>query len=73
MPSYTLYILTAFSLIFVIEGLVYALFPDTVRKMMAVALSIPPRQLRLFGAIMAAAGLCLIWAMHTLLQKQAAW
>ena len=69
MSGFTLYILTAFSLIFVIEGLIYAIFPEGVRRMMALALSIPPRQLRLFGAAMAAAGLCLAWIMHALLQK----
>lgn len=67
--GFSLYILTSFSLIFVIEGLVYALFPDAVRKMMAIALGLPPQQLRIFGITMAAIGLCLIWAMQALLQK----
>ena len=69
MSGFTLYILTAFSLILVIEGLLYMLFPDAVRKIMALALSLPPQQLRIFGTAMAAAGLCLIWAIQALLQK----
>jgi len=66
MNSFTLYIMTAFSLIFVIEGLVYAFFPDFVRKMMAMAVMMPVPRLRLFGLVMATSGLCLIWLMRML-------
>lgn len=68
MNDFTLYILTALSLVFVIEGLVYALFPEAVRRMMALALSLPPERLRLFGAAGVAAGLSMIWAMQALLR-----
>ena len=40
MSDFGLYIITAFCLIFVIENMVYALFPDMVRKMMAIAVMI---------------------------------
>ncbi len=54
--SFAGYILTALSLVFVIEGLVYALFPDAVRRMMAMALTIPTSQFRAFGLVMAVTG-----------------
>ncbi|MBI4030552.1 MAG: DUF2065 domain-containing protein [Proteobacteria bacterium] len=67
METFALYIMTAFSLIFVIEGLVYTLFPDFVRKMMAMAVMMPVPRLRLFGIVMTATGLCLIGLMRILL------
>jgi len=66
MNVYLLYILTSLALIFVIEGLVYVLFPDMVRKLMAMAVMMPVRQLRLFGAVVAVTGFCLIWILHSL-------
>lgn len=60
MNSFALYITTAFALILVIEGLFYALFPDLIRKMMAMAIMLPVKNLRLFGLIMAASGLTII-------------
>ncbi|MBU0799923.1 MAG: DUF2065 family protein [Alphaproteobacteria bacterium] len=41
----------------------YALFPDFMRKMMAIAIMAPVPKLRLFGAVMAASGFCLILLM----------
>ncbi len=64
--TFTIYILTAVALMFVIEGLVYALFPDFVRKMMAMAVMLPVNKLRLFGACMAASGVLLIWLLKNL-------
>jgi uncharacterized protein YjeT (DUF2065 family) len=61
--DFALYILTALALICVIEGMAYALFPDFVRKMMAIAIMAPVPKLRLFGAVMAASGFCLILLM----------
>ncbi|PJB69940.1 MAG: DUF2065 domain-containing protein [Alphaproteobacteria bacterium CG_4_9_14_3_um_filter_47_13] len=63
--GFLLYIITAFALVFVIEGLFYALFPNGVRKMMEAALSLPEKQLRIFGVVMAVTGFCLV----LLLQK----
>ncbi|MCB1561987.1 MAG: DUF2065 domain-containing protein [Alphaproteobacteria bacterium] len=61
MLSFSTYILTAFALVFVIEGLFYALFPDQLRKMMTLALSLPVSQLRLFGISAVSTGfLCLL-------------
>lgn len=66
MADFALYLLTSFSLIFVIEGLLYALFPDAVRKLMAMAVMLPVPRLRLFGAAMALSGLSLIWMLRVL-------
>lgn len=66
MDGFALYLLTAVSLIFVIEGLLYVLFPDLVRKLMAMAIMLPVPRLRLFGAVMAVSGLSLIWMLRGL-------
>ena len=61
MTGFALYIGTSVALIFVIEGMIYALFPDSVRKLMALAIAMPPSRLRLFGLVMAATGVCMAW------------
>lgn len=69
MPPFTLTLLTAFFLVFVIEGLIYALFPDQVKKLMAMALSLPTQPLRIFGLLMALIGVTAIYilkAFHTI-------
>ena len=64
MSGFLLYIATAFALIFIIEGLIYALFPGGVRKMMAYAVSLDPGKLRYYGAIMATTGFCILWILQ---------
>lgn len=59
--EFLIYIGTAFALIFIIEGLIYALFPDAVRKMMAIAIMMPVEKLRMFGAVVAFSGLMIFW------------
>lgn len=61
MAEYALYLATAIALIFVIEGLVYALFPGQIKKIMALALSQSERSFRTFGSIMAALGFLIVW------------
>jgi uncharacterized protein YjeT (DUF2065 family) len=61
MPSFSLTLLTAFCLVFVIEGLLYALFPDQIKKLMAMAVSIPAQNLRMFGLLMAVLGIASIY------------
>lgn len=61
MNEFIQYILTAFALIFVIEGLIYCLFPDMVRKLMAIAITLPVPKLRLFGFVMAVSGFSIAW------------
>lgn len=66
MESFIQYILTALALMLVIEGLLYALFTDSVRRMMAVALTLPPEKLRFFGFFMAGIGLFTAWILQKL-------
>jgi hypothetical protein len=52
--------ITAIGLLFVIEGALYALFPITMRKMIAQALSMPVGQMRIAGVIAATFGLLIV-------------
>jgi uncharacterized protein YjeT (DUF2065 family) len=52
--------ITAIGLLFVIEGALYALFPITMRKMIAQAISMPVGQIRIAGLIAAALGLFIV-------------
>ncbi|MDW3206258.1 MAG: DUF2065 domain-containing protein [Alphaproteobacteria bacterium] len=52
---------TAFGLVLVIEGLIYALFPGGMKRMMAAAMEMPPETLRRGGAIAVAAGVVIVW------------
>lgn len=58
--SFAGYLLTAFALVFVIEGLLWAVFPEQMKRMMALALTLPSEQLRRFGATMAIVGFLLV-------------
>jgi len=60
-------LLLAAALIFVIEGLIYALFPDLIRKMMAMAIMTDIQKLRFFGLGMAAFGVFLVWLLQEIL------
>lgn len=53
-------LLTALGLMFVLEGALYALFPDGMRQMMARMLHLPPQYLRLGGLFMAAFGFAVV-------------
>ncbi len=52
---------TAVALVFVIEGVAYALFPDAAKKMMAMAIEQPSSTLRKFGLMAAVLGVGLVW------------
>ena len=54
-------LLTAFGLAIAIEGIVYALFPDAMKKFMENILSQPSGNLRRAGLIAAAFGVFVIW------------
>ncbi len=58
--DFTLYILTAVSLVFVIEGLFYMLFPHAMRKYMATALSFSNEKFRTMGMIGIGIGLAIL-------------
>lgn len=54
-------LITALGLAIAIEGVLYALFPDGMRKMMAMALSQPPSTIRATGLGAAILGVAIVW------------
>jgi len=52
---------TALGLVLVIEGALYALFPEGMQRMMARALELPPAYLRRAGLATAVAGFFVVW------------
>lgn len=53
--------LTALGLVFVIEGLMLAAFPDRVKRLLAVLQASPEAQLRLAGLAAAVMGVGWVW------------
>jgi len=53
--------LTALGLVLVIEGVLYALFPGTMRRMMALMITQPPMAVRAAGLAGAALGVVIVW------------
>jgi uncharacterized protein YjeT (DUF2065 family) len=53
--------LLALGLVLTLEGALYALFPDGMRKMMASALALAPDHLRIAGLAAAFLGVALVW------------
>lgn len=66
MNDFALYIITAFALIFIIEGLLYALFPSFIRATVSTILAMPEAKLRRVGSIMTAIGFTIIWILQSL-------
>ncbi len=54
-------LLAALGLAVAIEGILYALFPDGMRRMMERALQLPPRTIRATGLVAAVLGVGLVW------------
>lgn len=57
-------LLTALALILVIEGTLYALFPDAMKRLMAQVLGIPASNLRAAGLFAAALGVGIVWLLQ---------
>jgi uncharacterized protein len=53
--------LAAIALVFVIEGLIFAAFPEAAKRAVAVMTQTPDQGLRLVGLLSAAFGLALLW------------
>ena len=53
--------LVAFGLVFVIEGLVFAAFPEAAKRAMTSVMETPELVLRLIGVGSALLGLALVW------------
>jgi len=57
-------LVTALALAIAIEGILYALFPDSMKRMMASVLEMPSSNLRVVGLIAAVLGVSLIWVIR---------
>ena len=57
---------TAVALVLVIEGILYALFPDGMKRLAARTVSVAPQVLRLTGLIAACVGVVLVWLIRRL-------
>ncbi len=66
MEDFGNHLLIAFALIFVIEGLLYAIFPFHIQKMMNMASQMDKDKFRHFGAAMIAFGVMLVWLIQKL-------
>lgn len=54
-------LLTALGLVLVIEGVVLALMPDLLKRLIAEILTQPPQRLRYGGLLTAVAGVVVVW------------
>ena len=54
-------LLVALGLVLVIEGLIYAIAPEAMKRMVAQVLSLSPATLRTGGLIAAGLGLLIVW------------
>ncbi|PIE13652.1 MAG: DUF2065 domain-containing protein [Rhodobacterales bacterium] len=57
-------ILLALGLVFLVEGLVYALAPSLVEQVLEALRQMPPEARRVMGLLAMVAGLALIWVAH---------
>ena len=55
---------TAIALVLVIEGILYALFPDAMKRMAARAMTVPPQALRAAGLAAACLGVVAVWVLR---------
>ena len=53
--------LLALGLVLALEGALYALFPEGMRRALAMALALPPDQLRVAGLFAALIGVGIVW------------
>ena len=57
-------VLTALALILVIEGAMYALFPEAMKRFLAQVMALPASSLRGAGLASAIAGVALVWLLR---------
>lgn len=55
---------TGLALVLVIEGIVYALFPEGMKRVATRTLVVPPQTLRLAGLAAACVGVILVWLLR---------
>ena len=56
--------LLALALILFIEGTLYALFPDGMKRMMVSVLEPPSHTLRIFGLVVSVLGVVFVWILR---------
>jgi len=56
--------LTALALVMVIEGVLYALLPEIMKRLAARTTTVPAQSLRLAGLAAAGIGVILVWALR---------
>ncbi|MCB1969786.1 MAG: DUF2065 domain-containing protein [Geminicoccaceae bacterium] len=56
---------TALALLLVVEGLLWALFPDGMKRAMATALQLDSQLLRWGGLVFATVGVMLVWLIRS--------
>jgi len=55
---------TGLALVLVIEGILYALFPEGMKRIAARAMAVPPQVLRASGLFAAAIGVVIVWLLR---------
>jgi len=55
---------TGLALVLVIEGVLYALFPEGMKRVAVRAMAVPPQQLRAAGLLLAAVGVAVVWLLR---------
>ena len=55
---------TALALVLVIEGILYAVFPDGMKRVAARSMQVPPQTLRIAGLAAACIGVALVWLLR---------
>ena len=61
MPDFVTAVITAVGLIFVIEGVLYALFPEAMKRILWQVLELPTNVIRTAGLVAALVGLGVVW------------
>ena len=61
MDDFASVLIAAFGLVLVIEGLIYALFPAGMQRIMVQVLELPPAVLRNGGIVAAVVGCVIVW------------
>ena len=61
MSEFWVALITAIGLVFVIEGVIYSLFPNGMKRIMMMALELPAKRLRSMGLAMALLGFAIVW------------
>ena len=55
---------TGLALVLVIEGILYALFPEGMKRLAQRAMPVPPQMLRASGLLAASIGVVIVWLLR---------